>query len=108
MAYFYGYNQNKAFRNLGIFLVLISISILIYVIYNPLVIYQATTHDVFERSSDLVRSISNLYFSIYISFVFEVSKWVLVCELYLDYMYSSYINLLYEGMGSFKNKRGEL
>ncbi|MEM2970793.1 MAG: hypothetical protein QXR63_07690, partial [Candidatus Bathyarchaeia archaeon] len=62
LAFYFAYNQNKMFKKFELLLGLVSTIILIYLIFNPLSAYQATTHNIMERSSALVRSISNIYF----------------------------------------------
>lgn len=61
LAYFYGYNRSGVYRKVATILVLVSIFILIYLIENPMAVYQATTHNIKERTADLTRAISNVY-----------------------------------------------
>jgi hypothetical protein len=58
---YFAFNKNILFRKLEILLFTISVGILFYLLLNPLAAYQATTHNIIERSSDLVRAMSNIY-----------------------------------------------
>lgn len=66
LAYFYEYNRSLVYRKVASILVLVSIFTLIYLIENPLAVYQATTHSITERSSDLTRAISNIYVDLWL------------------------------------------
>ena len=64
IGYFYEHNRSELFKTLSFFSIIISLLILAYLVANPIAAYQATTHQITERGSALLTTLSNLYVDI--------------------------------------------